>query len=192
MKLIQNQWNAFVLQVKSNQKNLEYECRLIPHRKIPLCEYDAWRNIWRWRRENRKVQVFERKDCDTPEADTWSNYVSYVIVVTRKTWVMNTQKKCSELRTEQAYYVSNKCFTAQEYEHIIRSHWGIENQLHCVRDVSMQEDKSRIRRKPEKFFFLRTRALNIMRGYWVTNIAKTMDESHLSLEYLLKSYWWLF
>jgi hypothetical protein len=37
-----------------------------------------------------------------------------------------------------------------------RQHWSIENSLHFVRDVIMQEDASRIRRQPGTFARLRS------------------------------------
>jgi predicted transposase YbfD/YdcC len=44
-----------------------------------------------------------------------------------------------------------------------RGHWGIENCNHHVRDVTFEEDKSRIRIKPLIMASLRSFALNILR-----------------------------
>ncbi len=40
---------------------------------------------------------------------------------------------------------------------------NIENKNHCVKDVTMNEDKSRIRRNPVIFAIIRSIALNILR-----------------------------
>ena len=44
-----------------------------------------------------------------------------------------------------------------------RKHWGIENGLHYVRDVTLREDASRIRTNPGIFARLRSFAYNILR-----------------------------
>jgi predicted transposase YbfD/YdcC len=47
----------------------------------------------------------------------------------------------------------------------IRCHWGIENSLHWVLDVTFQEDQSRIRQGhgPENIGLLRRLALNLLK-----------------------------
>lgn len=45
----------------------------------------------------------------------------------------------------------------------IRGHWHIENALHYTRDVTFQEDQSRIRHNPGVFARLRSFAYNILR-----------------------------
>jgi predicted transposase YbfD/YdcC len=47
--------------------------------------------------------------------------------------------------------------------HMIRSHWVIENQVHCVLDVACREDDSRIRKDngPHNFATLRRISLNL-------------------------------
>lgn len=42
--------------------------------------------------------------------------------------------------TETAFYISSKGADAAVMQHKIRQHWGIENKLHWVLDVIMQED----------------------------------------------------
>lgn len=46
---------------------------------------------------------------------------------------------------ETVYYISSKLETAMEVGKKIRNHWGIENQLHWVKDVVMEEDTSLIK-----------------------------------------------
>jgi hypothetical protein len=54
-----------------------------------------------------------------------------------------------------------------------RDHWGIENRLHWVRDVTMGEDASRIRSgaAPQVMAGLRNAAISLLRLAGVTNIA---------------------
>ncbi|MEL7409680.1 MAG: ISAs1 family transposase, partial [Cyanobacteria bacterium J06558_2] len=46
----------------------------------------------------------------------------------------------------------------------VRQHWGIENQLHWVLDVTFNEDSSRIRQghSPENFTLLRPMAISLL------------------------------
>ncbi|VAX37316.1 hypothetical protein MNBD_UNCLBAC01-53, partial [hydrothermal vent metagenome] len=67
----------------------------------------------------------------------------------------------------------------------IRNHWSIENSNHYVRDVSMNEDKSRIRINSDIFARLRSFALNIMRSNDVKNIGAEMYGNALNLDNVL-------
>src|SRR3954471_2964151 len=67
----------------------------------------------------------------------------------------------------------------------IRGHWGIENRNHHVRDRTLGEDASRIRRQPGVFARLRSFALNILRGHGVGNVSEALYANALSLDRLL-------
>jgi len=66
--------------------------------------------------------------------------------------------------TETRYYISSLAGSAQQIANAVRSHWGIENSLHWVLDVSFGEDQCRIRTKntPQNFALLRQIALNLL------------------------------
>ena len=49
--------------------------------------------------------------------------------------------------------------------------WGIENRLHDVRDVTLGEDASRIRRNPGLFALPHRFTLNLLRFNGVTQIS---------------------
>ncbi len=44
-----------------------------------------------------------------------------------------------------AYYISSLNLNATQFAQGIRGHWGIENRLHWVKDVVLEEDSSRMR-----------------------------------------------
>ena len=55
----------------------------------------------------------------------------------------------------------------------VRGHWGIENRLHYVRDVTLGEDASRVRRgsAPQVMAILRNVVLGLLRSGGESNIA---------------------
>ena len=65
---------------------------------------------------------------------------------------------------------------AAELLRIARAHWGIENSLHWVRDVTMGEDACRVRTEqaPEVLAGLRNAALALLRASGVTNVAAAL------------------
>jgi len=70
---------------------------------------------------------------------------------------------------------------------INREHWGIENKVHYVRDVTYDEDRCRIRTKsgPRVMAALRNLAIGILRFRKYTNIAQAIRhyaaKQHLTL-----------
>ncbi len=69
------------------------------------------------------------------------------------------------------YYVSTVLLSAEEFCKAIRNHRGIGNRNHYVRDVTVNEDKSRIRNNSDISAGLKSFALNILRVNKVKNIA---------------------
>ena len=67
---------------------------------------------------------------------------------------------------ERAFYIGSKGVTTAEFfAKASRSHWGIENSLHWVLDVTFREDDCRIRKDhaPHNFTALRKFALALLR-----------------------------
>ncbi len=59
---------------------------------------------------------------------------------------------------------------------LIRGHWGIENRLHYVRDVTFDEDRSHMRSGavPQTFAACRNLVIALLRRSGATNIAATL------------------
>ncbi len=63
------------------------------------------------------------------------------------------------------FYISSLPSNAEQLLHVVRKHWSIENDLHWVLDVAMNEDHSHVRKNqaPENFAVLRHIALNLLK-----------------------------
>jgi predicted transposase YbfD/YdcC len=64
---------------------------------------------------------------------------------------------------ETLCYLLSQAFAPERFNAIVRSHWGIENGLHWVLDVVMDEDQARNRKDngPQNLALLRKLALNL-------------------------------
>ena len=67
---------------------------------------------------------------------------------------------------EFRYYISSASLTSEKFAQAVRNHWMIENQLHWVLDVTMNEDKCQIYKdnSAENLGVLRHAALNMLRS----------------------------
>ena len=65
------------------------------------------------------------------------------------------------------YYLLSKYMPAKRLLQTARAHWGIENRLHWVLDVVLNEDRGRARKDnaPENLAVLRRLAINIIRAH---------------------------
>lgn len=75
-----------------------------------------------------------------PEASEWENLKSIGMVRRERTCKGKTS-------VEVEYYISSCEIDAQLLARVTRGHWGIENSLHWVLDVTFREDKLRYRDK---------------------------------------------
>ena len=100
------------------------------------------------------------------QQEQWLGLQSLVMVErTRHLW--------NKVTHEVHFYLSSLPANAQVLGNAIRTHWGIENQVHWTLDVTFNEDKCRIRSgsAPRNFALLRRMALNAL------NLEKTLRRS---------------
>jgi predicted transposase YbfD/YdcC len=78
--------------------------------------------------------------------------------------VMRTRKTAKKTTTETAYYLLSTALPPERFGEVVRAHWGVENSLHWVLDVVMNEDQARNRldNGPENLAMLRHMALNLV------------------------------
>ena len=77
--------------------------------------------------------------------------------------IVRTREASAKINTETAYYLLSTPLSAERFGAVVRGHWGVENGLHWVLDVTMNEDQARNRKDhgPQNIALLRRLALNL-------------------------------
>lgn len=80
-----------------------------------------------------------------------------------------------------------KAASAKQLAAFVRGHWSIENRVHYVRDVTFDEDRSRIRTgdAPRVLATLRNAAIALIRLAGFTNVPSGIRRCCFDLEYLV-------
>ena len=152
---------ALIVQVKDNQPTLHQQIQEISATTEPVGSAHS-RDKGRNCDESRAVTVF---DPAGKLADTdWHPHVAAIIRVERDVFTRNARTGLLRHSTETAFYVSNAPITATRAAEAIRAHWGIETTSHYSRDVTLGEDRSRIRTNPGVFARLRSFGFNILKA----------------------------
>lgn len=109
---------------------------------------------------------FDKRECwmtddlsELPQTQKWKAVKGAAMV--RRTSENLDGKKTVEVR----YLFFSRKMTAEEVLHAVRKHWGIENGLHWVLDVTFREDDSRARigHSAENLNVIRHMVFNILR-----------------------------
>jgi predicted transposase YbfD/YdcC len=166
---IVNKGGDYLLAVKGNQGNLYRDIKaLFADQELAT----TWGDILKTNiTEDRNHGRIEQRGCEVLSgADViaklrhqgnWLNLHTAVRVTATRT-IVSTK----ETTTFTRYYISSLVDPSAEYcQQAIRQHWGIENSLHWVLDMSFREDESRIRTDhgPQNMAILRHIALNLIR-----------------------------
>ena len=166
----------YMLAVKENQPTLHCEITAVFNRaakdadfldKLDFCETTSKGH---GRVEVRRCWTSTELD-DISQRKEWSNLACVVLVEVDRTVNDKTT-------TEQRYYISSKQhLRAKTALTIVRSHWGIENELHWVLDVAFREDDCRVRAgyAAENFAVMRHITLNLLRKPTAKLASRTAD-----------------
>jgi predicted transposase YbfD/YdcC len=156
----------YVLAVKDNQANLHQDTalafRLAQHTNFQKVTYTYDRTVNKdhGRVEVRQCWAISGQDSRSflRQADRWPGLQTLAMVT-------NQRQVNGQTTTETRYYITSLPNDAARILRAVRSHWGIENALHWVLDVVMDEDSSRIRKDhaPENMAALKRFALSLLK-----------------------------
>ena len=98
--------------------------------------------------------------------------------------------RVTETHTETVYLITSLTAREAAPEHIAaytRGHWGIENKVHLVRDVTLREDASRVRAgsRPRVIATLRNLVMGLIRQAGYNGIAATIRDAEYDNTLLL-------
>lgn len=152
----------YILAVKNNQKEL-YQSIEDTFRFQGLQDrvLNHQLDFGHGRIENRTCYISTNLEhIDTAK---WKNVKTLVKIVSER--YNKTAKKQEEPCIR--YYISSLTQDAANFNAQIRAHWGIENNLHWLLDVSMGEDASRKRERnsPQNFSVVFKTALTMLKRY---------------------------
>ena len=153
----------YVLSLKGNQGNLHQQVKAYfahTHREAPeliKAGQTETTDAGHGRIEVRRYRQLAITDW-LDEAEGWVGAAS-VIEVERERHVGG------EVTSETQYYLSSLPVAPVQVAETIRSHWGVENQVHWVLDVTFKEDECRIRRNhgAENMGMIRRFCMNLAR-----------------------------
>ena len=182
LQTAQETGNEVIVQVKGNQKTLFNDCQTLSETIIPDEVYQEPVTKTRNRIESRQVEIFISPALT--DDDKWA-LVKVMVKVERYRQLFDPKTKTWKNSDETSFYISTTVLSAQEFCHAIRLHWGIENRNHYVRDVTLGEDKARIRTNPHIFVKLRSFALNILRKNNVENVSLELFDNCMNLDNVL-------
>ena len=183
--------NDAIIQVKDNQLSLSKKLTKIINSQKPTGT-DTTIEKNRNRIETRVVESFILPPYNyfnfkkNYSWNGWNQYITSVIKVTRTTETYDYKINKYATSEDTSLYIATYADNAKAYANQIRNHWSIENSNHYVRDQSLLEDASRIRKNPQSFATLRSFALNILRFNKESNIRTTLYKNCCDLDRLLK------
>jgi predicted transposase YbfD/YdcC len=152
----------YVFTVKANQPTLYAQCKALPWKDVPS---HSTVTTGHGRRTHRAIKVVQAPD--------WVGFAgAQQVAQVRRTTTREGRKT-----VEVVYVITSADHTTAPPATLatwIREHWHIENRSHWVRDVTYDEDRSRIRtgNGPQVMATLQNTAISLLRLNGATNIAE--------------------
>jgi predicted transposase YbfD/YdcC len=154
----------YVLTVKDNQPTLRAACKALPWKDVPAVTVTD-------RSHGRRV----RRTIKAVQAPDWIDFPGAAqIVQLRRTRTIKGRKSI-----EVVYVICSLDMIAAPKATVatwIQGHWGIENRVHWVRDVTFDEDRHQLRtgNGPQVMATLRNTAISLLRLAGHTKIATAL------------------
>jgi predicted transposase YbfD/YdcC len=171
-KIIASQGD-YVLAVKDNQPKLheaiqeifsdERQADLLkrPHRVHETTEKGHGRKDGRY-------YVLAKLPKDSPLTNQWAGLKAMGMAVRR------TEQADGTTSGDVRYFISSAFMSGKRFAEAVRGHWGIENSLHWVLDVTFDEDHSRTRKRrmADNLSWLRRFAISLLKRHPSKNSIK--------------------
>lgn len=166
----------YILAVKGNQGVLEDDIKEAFKFGRVDDEYAGKAELGHGRIETRTTRVIKGSDWLCNQKD-WKKLYCIIMVLSKR-----VDKKSGKEEVSERYYISSKKATAEEFNSCIRSHWGIENNLHWCLDVVFHEDMSKKRagESAQNFSLMAKSALNLIKNHQLN--AKDSGGTKISLK----------
>jgi predicted transposase YbfD/YdcC len=163
-KVITDAGGDYVFTVKNNTPTLHAKIKQVPWADVPAHRVTV---TGHGRRATRTIKVIDAPD--------WIGFAGAAQVAQLRRTVTRGGKKSVEvvyLVTSADRHVAPPAMLAAW----VQGHWGIENALHWVRDVTFDEDRSQVRtgNAPRVMATLRNTAISLLRLNGRTNIAEAL------------------
>ena len=154
----------YVLPVKENQPRLLEALQLL----FDDAEEMHWVKCDSFRTVSKGHGRIETRECWTTSDPEYLKYIANLADwrgLQSIAMVEATRRIGEQTTTKRRYFISSLETNAEQMLNAVRSHWGIENNVHWVLDVTFREDDCRIRRGngAENFAVLRHIALNLLK-----------------------------
>jgi predicted transposase YbfD/YdcC len=158
--------------VKGNQERLYFDITLLFAR--PAKEFH-FEKAEQWSRHGDRLEV--RRLWSSSALNAYLDWpgVKQVLKVEREI----KQKRNKELQVRYAITSLGPPYGAKRLLSLVRGHWAIENRLFWVRDVTLGEDASQIRKgsAPQVMAALRNTVIALLRQSGAINIAAAIREN---------------
>jgi len=181
----------YVLSVKENQGHLFEDISVLfavdQAQNFKYASFEYKKTV---KKGHGRIEVRECWSTSNPEylnlirgLQNWTGLQSIIMIV------------CTRIVGDQEtkyvrYYISSLPSHAERILQAVRNHWSIENKLHWILDVVLNEDRSRVRKDqaPENFAVLRHIALNLLKQEKTAKGGTHAKQFQAALkeEYLLK------
>jgi predicted transposase YbfD/YdcC len=157
----------YLITVKRNQPSLHAQLAALPWRQVPVAHQAREKGHGRAERRTMKVTAVAA-GLAFPHAAQAIQIVRRRRQLAGKKWSTETVYAITSLTVIQA--------RPADLARIARGHWGIEDRLHWVRDVTYDEDRSQVRtgNGPRVMASLRNLAIAILRLTGHTSIAAAL------------------
>ena len=172
-KQIVTQKGDYVLAVKENQpklyqaiqafftEHLDDDLQRVPHRRHETCETGHGRT-------DERYYYLAKLPRDFPLRKAWPSIKAIGMVV------RITEKSDGTTSDDVRYFIVSRYLSGPRFAQAVRGHWGIENSLHWVLDVTFDEDQSRTRNRhmANNLSWLRRFAISLLKRHPSTDSIK--------------------